>query len=151
MTGLVGVDEAHHRLFFTGNKDGVLEQQVYSVDYLKPGEPQRLTEIRLLEQRRDGQGRHAPAGHPLVARPAAAGLSRRRFRQAHRLGRGEQARRLPSLCALSWPPIAQIKFGTLKAADGSTLYWEMITPPLKPGKKYPVFFEHYGGPGTASR
>ncbi len=26
MTGLVGVDEANHRLFFTGNKDGVLEQ-----------------------------------------------------------------------------------------------------------------------------
>jgi dipeptidyl-peptidase-4 len=24
----------------------------------------------------------------------------------------------------------------------------MITPPLKPGKKFPVFFEHYGGPGS---
>ena len=29
-----------------------------------------------------------------------------------------------------------------------TLYWEMITPPLKAGKKYPVFFEHYGGPAS---
>jgi dipeptidyl-peptidase-4 len=27
----------------------------------------------------------------------------------------------------------------------------MITPPLKPGKKYPVFFEHYGGPGTGQQ
>lgn len=44
MTGLVGVDEARHRLFFTGNRDGVLEQQVYSVDYLNPAEPQRLSE-----------------------------------------------------------------------------------------------------------
>ena len=22
----------------------------------------------------------------------------------------------------------------------------MIAPPLEPGKRYPVFFEHYGGP-----
>ena len=43
------------------------------------------------------------------------------------------------------------QYGTLKAADGSTLYWEMITPPLEPGKKYPVFFEHYGGPGTTQQ
>jgi dipeptidyl-peptidase-4 len=45
----------------------------------------------------------------------------------------------------------EIKFGTLKAADGTTLHWEMITPPLKPGRKYPVFFEHYGGPGTGQQ
>jgi dipeptidyl-peptidase-4 len=43
------------------------------------------------------------------------------------------------------------KFGTIKAADGTTLYWEMITPPLVAGKTYPVFFEHYGGPGTGQQ
>jgi dipeptidyl-peptidase-4 len=32
MTGLVGVDERGHRLFFTGNRDGALVQHVYSVD-----------------------------------------------------------------------------------------------------------------------
>ncbi len=42
--GLIGVDEASHRLFFTANKDDVLEAQVYTIDYLHPGEPQRLTE-----------------------------------------------------------------------------------------------------------
>jgi dipeptidyl-peptidase-4 len=41
-----------------------------------------------------------------------------------------------------------VKFGTLKASDGSILHWEMITPVLEAGKKYPVFFEHYGGPGS---
>ena len=44
MTGLVGVKEAHHLLFFTGNKDGVLESHVYSVDYLNPRDPHRLTQ-----------------------------------------------------------------------------------------------------------
>jgi dipeptidyl-peptidase-4 len=37
-------------------------------------------------------------------------------------------------------------FGTIKAVDGTTLYWKMITPPLQPGRRYPVLFEHYGGP-----
>jgi len=37
-------------------------------------------------------------------------------------------------------------FGTIRAADGSPLYWKMITPELQSGKRYPVFFEHYGGP-----
>jgi dipeptidyl-peptidase-4 len=40
------------------------------------------------------------------------------------------------------------RYGTLKAADGSLLHWKMIAPPLEPGKRYPVFMEHYGGPGS---
>ncbi len=43
-------------------------------------------------------------------------------------------------------PSASARFGTIKAADGTTLHWEMITPALEPGKRYPVFFQHYGGP-----
>ena len=40
------------------------------------------------------------------------------------------------------------RYGTIKAADGTTdLYWEMITPEMEPGKRYPVYFYHYGGPG----
>ena len=53
-----------------------------------------------------------------------------------------------------YPHVAQhqqTKFGTLKADDGTTLYWEMITPALEPGKRYPVFFQHYGGPGTGQQ
>jgi dipeptidyl-peptidase-4 len=37
-------------------------------------------------------------------------------------------------------------FGTIRAADGTELHWEMVTPRLEPGKRYPVFFQHYGGP-----
>ena len=36
VTDLVGVDEAKGRLFFLGNKDDVLEQQLYSVDVADP-------------------------------------------------------------------------------------------------------------------
>ena len=44
VTDLVGVDEAKGRLFFLGNKDDVLEQQLYSVDVSKPNVITKLTE-----------------------------------------------------------------------------------------------------------
>jgi dipeptidyl-peptidase-4 len=37
-------------------------------------------------------------------------------------------------------------FGTIKAADGTELHWRMTTPLMEPGRRYPVFFQHYGGP-----
>ena len=46
------------------------------------------------------------------------------------------------------PGLRAPTFGTLTADDGTTLHWRMITPPIEPGKRYPVFFEHYGGPSV---
>ncbi len=40
------------------------------------------------------------------------------------------------------------KFGTIIAADGTTeLHYKMVTPEMEAGKKYPVFYYHYSGPG----
>ena len=41
-----------------------------------------------------------------------------------------------------WP-----EFGTLPAEDGTPLHYMMLKPKMEPGKKYPVFIMHYGGPG----
>jgi dipeptidyl-peptidase 4 len=42
---------------------------------------------------------------------------------------------------------ASIEIGTLKASDGTPLYYRMILPPdFDKSKKYPVFFYLYGGP-----
>ena len=39
------------------------------------------------------------------------------------------------------------EFGTLKASDGQTLYYQLIKPKdLQPGKRYPVVVDVYGGP-----
>ena len=150
MTGLVGVDEPNHRLFFTGNKDGVLEQHVYSVDYLSPGEPQRLTQPGYWnDAAMDKAGTHlivtrsSPDQPPQVYLADDAG-KRIAWVEENKLDASHPY--APYMAAHR-----EIRFGTLKAVDGSTLYWEMITPPLKPGKKYPVFFEHYGGPGTGQQ
>jgi dipeptidyl-peptidase-4 len=40
------------------------------------------------------------------------------------------------------------RFGTIPAEDGTPLHYEMLTPKLEPGRRYPVFVEVYGGPGV---
>jgi dipeptidyl-peptidase 4 len=41
------------------------------------------------------------------------------------------------------------EFGTLKAADGQTLHYQLLKPrDLEPGKRYPVIVDVYGGPGA---
>ncbi|MFL6736809.1 MAG: DPP IV N-terminal domain-containing protein [Sphingomonas sp.] len=147
MTGLVGVDEAHHRLFFTGNRDGVLESHVYSLDYLNPGEPRRLTERGFwnsAEMDKAGTrllvSRSSPEQPPQTYLADASG-KRLAWVEENKLDATHPY--APYMAAHR-----ETKFGTLKAADGSTLHWEMITPPLKAGVKYPVYFEHYGGPGS---
>lgn len=150
MTGLVGVDEAHHRVFFTSNKDGVIEQHVYWVDYLNPGEPKRLTEPGFWNGAvMDKAGtrmlitRSSPDQPPQVYLADDSG-KRIAWVEENKLDRNHPY----------WPYLntkQPVKYGTLKAADGSTLYYEMITPPLQKGEKYPVFFEHYGGPGTGQQ
>jgi dipeptidyl-peptidase-4 len=39
------------------------------------------------------------------------------------------------------------EYGTIAAEDGTVLHWMMLKPEMEPGKRYPVFFSHYGGPG----
>jgi len=146
-TGLIAVDEARHRLFFTANKDDVLESQLYAIDYLNPGEPERLTERGYWNEAVMDEAatrmlvtRSSPAQPPQVYLADAAG-KRIAWIEENRLDANHPYA----------PYLAQhrpVTYGTLQAADGSTLYYEMITPKLEAGKRYPVFFEHYGGPGS---
>ncbi|MBV9528659.1 S9 family peptidase [Sphingomonas sp.] len=142
---LAGVDQGAHRLFFTGTRDDVLSPQVYSIDYENPAEPQRLTDpafVNAASMDRNGHtlmvSRSSPSQPPQVYLADETGklltwVEENRLDASHPYAPYLASHRLP-------------QFGTIKAADGSTLYWKMITPPLVPGKRYPVFIEHYGGP-----
>jgi dipeptidyl-peptidase-4 len=145
VTKLLGVDETAHRLYFTANKDDVLESHVFTADYLQPGAPQRLTEpgawhdaamdkaaTRLLVTR------SSPDQPPQVYLADTSG-KRLAWLEENRLDASHPY--APYLAAQR-----PVQFGVLAAADGSPLHYEMITPKLVPGKRYPVFFEHYGGP-----
>ncbi|MES2326647.1 MAG: DPP IV N-terminal domain-containing protein [Pseudomonadota bacterium] len=143
--GLAGVDQKSHQLFFTGTKDDVLAGQVYSLDYLQPGAPQRLTDLAFAnDASMDKHGhtllvtRSSPSQPPQVYLADESGkrltwVEENKLDANHAYAPYLARHRLPT-------------FGTIKAADGSALYWKMITPPLEAGKRYPVFFEHYGGP-----
>jgi dipeptidyl-peptidase 4 len=142
---LAGVDQQSHHLFFTGTKDDVLAPQVYALDYLNPGSPQRVTDLAFAnEASMDKKGktllvtRSSPDQPPQTYLADQSG-NRLTWVEENKLDANHPY--APYLASHRTPT-----FGTIKAADGTTLYWKMITPPLEAGKRYPVLFEHYGGP-----
>lgn len=142
---LVGVDEAKGRVTFLGNKDGVLERHLYTVDLNKPGAVTRISEPGFW---------HAAKGNDAASRiivtrskgdqPAQVMLTDGSGKRLAWVNENKVAGDHPYAPYLAAHRAKQ--FGTIKAADGTDLHWEMITPKLEPGKKYPVFFQHYGGP-----
>ena len=150
VTDVVGVDQAKGRVFFAGTKDDVLESQVYAVDLARPGAITRLTErgwTNAATMDRSGSRlivRRSNPSQPTQVYLADAAGQRLAWINENAVVPGHP-----------YYPYLQnhqaTKFGTIKAADGTPLYWEMITPPLVAGKKYPVFFQHYGGPGTGQQ
>jgi dipeptidyl-peptidase 4 len=145
VTTLNGVDEKGGKLYFTGTKDDVLAPQVYALDYLHGGEPVRLTELgydNSVTLDRHAQmllvSRSAPDQPPQVYLADKTGQRITWVEENRVAGDHPYA---PYLAAHRTPT-----FGTIKAQDGTELHYKMITPVMQPGKVYPVFFEHYGGP-----
>ncbi|MFM5955071.1 MAG: DPP IV N-terminal domain-containing protein [Novosphingobium sp.] len=145
VTDLVGVDEKAGRIYFTATRDDVLAPQVYALDLAHPEKVKRLTEpgfVHSASMDKAGQtlliSRSSPSQPPQVY--AADGTGKRlAWVEENRLdGKHPYA---PFLAAHRAPT-----FGTIRAADGTELHWKMITPVMEPGKRYPVFFQHYGGP-----
>ena len=147
---LAGVDEAKGRLYFIGNKDDVLEQHLFSVDIAHPNVVTRLTEAGWWnDATADGSGTRFIVSRSSPTQPKQVYLADATGKRLSWISENAVRPGHPYYPYLqSHQPT---RFGTIKAADGSTLYWEMITPPLVPGKKYPVFFQHYGGPGTGQQ
>jgi dipeptidyl-peptidase-4 len=150
VTRLVGVDAKKGRLFFTGNKDDVLEQHLYGVDIAKPAKVLRLTEPGWT----NGASMDAAASRFIITRsnpdqPAQTYLADTTGKRIAWINENPINEGHPYYPYLASHEPRQ--FGTLKAEDGTSLYWEMITPKLEPGRKYPVFFQHYGGPGTGQQ
>ena len=145
VTDLVGVDEGGGRLFFAGTKDGVLEQHIYTLD-LAGGAPERLTEQGFTHRAKmDERGdtllvtREAPDQPPQTYLAGSDGARLTWVEENAVDGDHPYAPYLPSH--------ALPKYGTLAAEDGTPLHWMMLKPEMAPGRRYPVFFFHYGGPG----
>ncbi|MGZ5784010.1 MAG: DPP IV N-terminal domain-containing protein [Croceibacterium sp.] len=145
VTKLAGVDQQAHRLFFTATKDDVLAPQVYSLDYLKPGEPHRLTDPAFANgASMDKQGKTMLVSRSSPSQPPQVYLADASGKQLTWVEENKLDANHPYAPYLANHRLPQ--FGTIKGPDGTTLHWKMITPPLVAGKRYPVFFSHYGGP-----
>jgi len=142
---LVGVNEAEGAFFFR-RIDDVLTGQIYRASLAEASAPQRLTDPAFTyAASMDGAGRNliltrsAPNQPPqhLLADNAGQPVM---WIEENALGDSHPY--APYLAAHAMP-----EFGTIPAEDGTPLHWMMLKPRMEPGKRYPVFFSHYGGPG----
>ena len=146
VTKLVGVDENAGRLFFTGTKDDVLEQHVYSLDYRNRGEPTRLTELGYTHSASmDAKGQTLLISRSSDDTPPQSYIADAAGKRLAWIEENALDAHHPYAPFLASHRPTQ--YGTIPAEDGTPLYWEMVTPELEAGKRYPVYFYHYGGPG----
>ena len=144
-----GVDEHNGLVYFMANAESPLERHLYSVS-LKDAHPlpRRITadtgwhDVTLSKDSRIFLDTFSTPDHPpsLTLRSAdgktLAALVPNDVTPDHPYA--------PYLSAHLSP-----EFGTLRASDGQTLYYQIIKPrDLVPGKRYPVVVDVYGGPGV---
>jgi dipeptidyl-peptidase-4 len=147
VTGLAGVDEKAGRVYFTSTRNDVLAMQIDALDLARPGKIEQLSEpgyAHAAGMDKAGQTllvtRSSPGQPPQVYIADGKG-KRLAWVEENKL----DAKHPYAAFLASHRPAT---FGTINAADGSDLHWKMITPDMEPGKRYPVFFQHYGGPSA---
>ena len=145
VTSLAGVDEAKDRIYFTATRDGVLRPQVYALDLTRPKQIARLSEPGFATSASmDDKATRLLVRRSSPDQPPQFFLADTNGKRIAWIEENKLDASHPYSSFLVSHRTR--KFGTLKTSDGATLNWEMITPELAPGKKYPVFFQHYGGP-----
>ena len=148
VTKLVGVDQNDGLVFYTATSaQDPLEQHVYSSRLDGSGSAIRLTEpgfTHTASMDKDGQTLLITrSSHNQPPQSYLADQQGKRLAWVEENALDADHPYAPYLA--SHRPA---QFGTIKAADGATdLYWKMVTPEIEPGKKYPVFYYHYSGPG----
>ena len=142
---VAGVDQGKGRIYFTANKDGVLERHLYSIP-IGGGAPLKLTESGWWnEATMDSAGTRAIVTRSSPDQPNQVYLADAAGKRIAWVDENDVRKEGHPY----HPYLAnhqERSFGTIKAADGTELHWEMIKPKMEPGKRYRVFFQHYGGP-----
>ena len=144
---VVGIDEARDRIYFSGNQDKPLEKQLYYTRISKPGDIVQLTEngwsnyADINESASRVVISRSNTEHPPQSYVADTDGKRLQWIAQNDIDAGHPY--APYLASHS-----KTEFGTIQADDGTELHYYMITPDPVPGKKYPVWMQHYGGPGA---
>ena len=146
--GVEGVDEKGGWLYFTASPDNPAQRYLYRSRLNGTGQPERLSPA-------DQAGSHgynvAPGFRWAFHTFSSFGTPSRM--EVVRLPDHRATRALIENAALrrvmGGLRRGDVEFTTLKGADGSDLNaWIMKPPGFDPGRKYPVLFYVYGGPGS---
>ena len=142
--GLTGVDQDAGRIYYQG-VENVLERHIYAAP-LEGGAETRLTEAGFVNSAvmdKDAQtllvSRSAP-DQPPQSYLADTDGDRLAWVEENALDADHPY--APYLASHVMP-----QYGTIPAEDGTPLHYMMLKPEMEPGKQYPVFIMHYGGPG----
>jgi len=144
-----GIDEDRGVVLFTANRDTPVERRLYEASWKRPSAPRALTPsggwwtVKVAARGGAFAGTYEdPATPPRTGLYRADGglvrwIEENPLDASHPLAAYRDRLRTPT-------------YGTIKAADGSDLWWSMRTPPgFDPSRKYPVVVRVYGGPGSA--
>jgi dipeptidyl-peptidase-4 len=143
---IAGVDEARGLAYVLGNRDGPLEQHLYAVNIAHPGAPVRLTEAGWYNDAvMDKSGARMLVTRSSPAQPRQVYLADATGKRIEWISENAiTADDHPFAPYRAAHPLPT--FGTLKAADGQTLHYSLLSPKREAGKRYPVFVRVYGGP-----
>jgi len=144
-TSLVGVDEAAGTFTYQATTD-VLTQQIYRAPLGGQGGAQLLTDPAFTNSASmDGAGKLLYVTRSSPTQPPQSYLATPDGKQVAWIEENPVTGDHPYAPYLASHVTPE--FGTIAAEDGTPLHWMMIKPKMEPGKRYPVFFQHYGGPG----
>ena len=144
-TSLVGVDQAAGTFTYQATA-GVLPQQIYRARLDGTGEPELLTDAAFTNAASmDGAARMLYITRSKPDQPPQSYLATPDGKRVAWIEENAVAGTHPYAPFLAGHTAPE--YGTIAAEDGTPLHWMMIKPKMEPGKRYPVFFSHYGGPG----
>jgi dipeptidyl-peptidase-4 len=145
VTSLVGINEETGELFFEATEE-VLTQQIFKARFDIATRSVPVTDEAFTNSATmDGAGKTLLITRSTTDQPPQTYLADRNGRRitwVEENALGADHPYAPFLASHVTP-----EFGTIRAEDGAPLHWMMLKPKMEPGKTYPVFFQHYSGPG----
>jgi dipeptidyl-peptidase 4 len=143
---VIGVDQDKGVVTFTGNRETPIAQNVYTVP-IGGGAVSAVAESgwwNAATMSRDASRMIVTRSSPVQPEQsylADAGGTRLRWIEENAVAGAHPY--APFVAAHVAPT-----YGTLRAADGQELHYELLLPSVAPGTKLPVFVQVYGGPGA---
>jgi dipeptidyl-peptidase 4 len=147
---VMGIDETNRTVYFTATEKGPTERHLYhtSLDTPDPHQVQRITQnegvhgIAMSPDARFYVDTFTSSAQPPQSSLHSADGALKAWLLENRLD--TQHPDAPYLADNAIPEV-----GTLTAADGQTLYYQLFKPlHFDPSKRYPAIVDVYGGPGV---